>query len=322
MVGDVTLPGRVFLAPMSGVTDTPFRRRAAAHGAGMVVSEMIASGELMRNRTETTRRLERIDGIAHVVQLAGHDPVAMAEGARIAAGEGADIIDINMGCPAKKVTGAACGSALMREPDQALRLVEAVVSATQLAVSVKMRLGWDATSINAPAIAARCVAAGVAMIAVHGRTRSQYYSGVADWEAIRAVREAVPVPLVANGDIQSASDAERALEDSGADAVMVGRAHYGRPWLAGEIAGTGTGPQAAEMAAYVLEHYEDMLLHYGRERGLRHARKHLGWYLDRLVPQADEALRATLMTSTDVRAVSGLIGAVFEDVDFPKEDAA
>lgn len=321
-VGGVALPGRVFLAPMSGVTDTPFRRRAAAHGAGMVVSEMIASGELMKNRIESARRLERIDGIAHVVQLAGHDPVAMAEAARIATGEGADIIDINMGCPAKKVTGASCGSALMREPDQALRLVEAVVSATQRPVSVKMRLGWDATSINAPAIAARCVAAGVTMITVHGRTRSQFYAGAADWDAIRAVRDAVSVPLVANGDIQSADDAVRALANSGADAVMVGRAHYGRPWLAGEISGRGAGPRASEMAAYVLSHYEDMLLHYGRERGLRHSRKHLGWYLDRYAPQADEALRAALMTSTDVRVVAGLISAVFEEVEFPKEDAA
>lgn len=310
-IGSVTFPNRVFLAPMSGVTDAPFRRRAAAHGAGMVVSEMVASGELTRGRAESSRRLERIDGVAHVVQLAGREAAAMAEAARVAAGEGADVIDINMGCPAKKVTGGACGSALMREPDHALRLIDAVIGAVDLPVTVKMRLGWDADCLNAPDLARRAEAAGAAMITVHGRTRMQFYSGAADWDAIGAVKRAVSVPVVANGDVQSRADAVAILAVSGADAVMVGRGHYGRPWLAGEIAGAGRGP--ADIAAYVRDHYESMLLHYGRERGLRHSRKHLGWYLDRFAPQTPDETRQLVLTSTDAAAALRSIGAIFGD---------
>lgn len=308
-IGPARLPNRVFLAPMSGVTDAPFRRIAAAHGAGMVVSEMVASGELANGRAESARRLERIDGVAHVVQLAGRDAAAMAEATRIAVGEGAEIIDINMGCPAKKVTGGYCGAALMRDPDQAIRLVGAVVAAAAVPVTVKMRLGWDETALTAPDLARRAEGEGVAMITVHGRTRAQFYTGQADGSAIAAVRRAVTIPLVANGDVASRADAERLLALSGADAVMVGRAHYGQPWLAGVIAGTGQG--IADLAAFVRAHYEAMLVHYGRERGLRHARKHLGWYADRFAPDLDEAERGALMTTTDVAAVGPLIDRLF-----------
>ena len=305
-LGASTLPNRVFLAPLSGITDLPFRNLATRHGAGLVVSEMVASGELAKGRRQSALRIRRPDVAVHMVQLAGRDPEWLAEGARIAAGEGADIIDINMGCPAKKVTGGYCGSALMREPDRALSLIEAVVGAVDVPVTVKMRLGWDETALNAPDLARRAEAAGVRMITVHGRTRCQFYKGRADWRAIARVKQAVSVPVVANGDVTSLADACAMLEQSGADAVMVGRAHYGAPWLAGEIAAAARGlaapgvPQTPDaLADYVEAHYREMLSFYGIDSGLRQARKHLGWYLDRHAPQTDMAIRRTILTGTD-----------------------
>ena len=313
-VGPVRLPNRVFLAPLSGVTDAAMRSRADAHGAGLVVSEMIASGELLRERRNSRLRLARPQIGVHMVQLAGREPDALAEAAIMAAGEGADIIDINMGCPAKKVTGGYCGSALMREPDQAIALIEAVVKAVNVPVTVKMRLGWDHDCINAPALARAAEQAGVCMVTIHGRTREQFYNGTADWQAIRSVRDAISLPLVANGDIQSLADATRCLELSGADAVMIGRGHYGQPWLAGTIAAEAGGrdapgvPQdASALADYVEAHYRDMLALYGEAPGLRHARKHLGWYLDRHAPHTDPIRRKAILTSTDADAVVGLM---------------
>ena len=323
-VGKVRLRNRVFLAPMSGVTDMPFRQRAWRYGAGMVVSEMVASAELVRGRAESVRRLEGADG-PQVVQLAGREAHWLAEAARIAAGQGADIIDINMGCPAKKVTGGYCGSALMREPDHAVRLIEAVVAAVDVPVTVKMRLSWDDGALNAPELAARAEGAGVGMVTVHGRTRCQFYTGVADWAAIRRVRDAIKVPLVVNGDIGSLHDAEAALAASGADAVMVGRAHYGAPWLASAIAGAPNQQPATPQTAfeYVVAHYDDMLALYGREKGLRHARKHLGWYLDRFALEVDTALRTTIMTAVDPTAVITALRATFlSDGSFALEQAA
>ena len=324
-IGGVGLRNRVFLAPMSGITDRAFRERAYAHGAGLVVSEMVASGELARRNDESNRRIQRTGDGPHMVQLAGRDARWLAEGARIAAGEGADIIDINMGCPAKKVTGGYCGSALMREPDHALALIEAVVAAVSVPVTVKMRLGWDDASINAPQIARRAEEAGVRMVTVHGRTRCQFYTGRADWAAIAAVKQSVTIPVVANGDVCSAHDAAAILERSGADAVMIGRGHYGAPWLAGEIAGAGgsAAPGSPEaLCDYVVAHYEDMLSLYGAATGLRHARKHLGWYLDRHAPQTPDALRSAVMTGTDPAAVKRGLRLALTETPFDEAEIA
>ncbi|MFK4823286.1 tRNA dihydrouridine synthase DusB [Paenochrobactrum sp. BZR 588] len=313
-IAGVELPNRVFLAPMSGVSDLPFRRRAAAAGAGVVVSEMVASAELCARHSESMLRLNG-DGLGtHVVQLAGREAHWMGEAAKIAEGEGADIIDINMGCPAKKVTGGYSGSALMRDLDHAMTLVEATVAAVKVPVTLKMRLGWDENSINAPELARRAEAAGIAMITVHGRTRNQFYEGHADWDAIAAVRAEIKVPLVANGDVTSTADADEILRRSGADAVMVGRASYGQPWLAGAIA-TNARKQFAdknEILSYIIMHYEDMLKHYGDRTGIRHSRKHLGWYLDRHIGDAlVPADRASIMTMTDPAQVIAQLTDIF-----------
>ncbi len=309
-VGNATIRNRVFLAPMSGVTDLAFRARAHAHGAGLVVSEMVASGELARGKAESARRLRRPDVDVHMVQLAGREAHWMAEGARIAEAHGADIIDINMGCPAKKVTGGYSGSALMREPDHALSLIEAVVAAVRVPVTVKMRLGWDENALNAPEIASRAENAGVAMVTVHGRTRCQFYKGRADWQAISAVKAAVGIPVVANGDVTTADDAAGILEASGADAVMIGRAHYGAPWIAGAVA-SNTERRPENLADYVIDHYEAMLALYGAEHGTRHARKHLGWYMERHIDEVDAETRRAIMTGTDHREISRLLRDLF-----------
>ncbi len=304
-IGNITLRNNVLLAPMSGVTDAAFRKVAHAHGAGMVVSEMVASEELARQRPDMVRRTFGGDGLSpFVIQLAGREAHWMAEGARLASDLGADIIDINMGCPARQVTGGLSGSALMRDPDHALKLIEATVAASEVPVTVKMRLGWDDGMLNAPAIANRAEGAGVQMITVHGRTRCQFYTGKADWNAIRAVRNAISIPLVANGDGQSAEDAKAMMIASGADAVMLGRSAYGRPWWPGAVAeelspGTGkTAPTLPEERDIALWHQHETLSLYGASLGNKTYRKHLGWLFTRL----HERLLISLETLQGLRA--------------------
>lgn len=297
---------------MSGVTDLPFRQLAFRFGAGLVVTEMVASRELVFNAAESWSRLKGAGLTPHMVQLAGREARWLAEAAVIAEANGADIIDINMGCPAKKVIGGYAGSALMREPDHALSLIEATVKAVKIPVTVKMRLGWDETSINAPEIAARAEAAGVQLITVHGRTRMQFYEGRADWDAIAAVRAAIRIPLIANGDVETVEDAHEILRRSGADAVMVGRSCQGRPWQAGVLAGN-PGPKADEISDLVIDHYQMMLEHYGADVGIRHARKHLGWYLDRHAPDLAAQAKAAIMTSKDAGFVGDALRRALND---------
>jgi nifR3 family TIM-barrel protein len=304
---------------MSGVTDIVMRRIAARFGAGLVVSEMVASDEFVRGSEEARIRAEGAGISPHVVQLAGCDPYWIGEAARLAEANGAGVVDINMGCPAKKVTGGWAGSALMRDLDHAVALVEAAVAAVSVPVTVKMRLGWDDASRNAPELARRAVASGAALITVHGRTRQQFYKGSADWRAIRAVREQGDFPLVANGDIHDLADARACLAQSGADLVMVGRAALGRPWLVGEI-GAGLAGRAVptlsipQKAAVAREHYEGLLALMGTAHGVRHARKHLAAYADEAEASGcrpDAALRREMLTSDDPTTVLRALAELF-----------
>lgn len=312
LIGTVPARAPVLLAPMSGVTDWPIRRQAFAWGAGLVVSEMVACETLAQGREDVIRRMKADERCGpHVIQLAGRETRWMSEGARFAVDAGADVIDINMGCPARQVTRGLSGSALMRDLDHALELIEATVSASSVPVTLKMRLGWDHDSINAPELARRAENAGVQMITVHGRTRQQFYTGRADWRAVAAVKSAVSVPLVVNGDIATPEHARNALAASGADAVMVGRASQGRPWLPGAIARalqTDTGlvePSLMEGAASLEEALEDSVTLYGEELGVRCMRKHFASFVDWAVSDPHEAKswRGTLCRAKDAHSV-------------------
>ncbi len=328
-LADLGIVPPVLLAPMAGITDLPFRRMAGGFGAGLVVSEMVASAEMVTAKPSVRARARTDLGIGDgmtSVQLAGREPGPMAEAARIVTAMGARIVDINMGCPAKLVTGGASGSALMRDPDHALRLIDAVVGATDRPVTLKMRLGWDTDCLNAPDIARRAEAAGVRMIAIHGRTRQQFYKGQADWPAIRRIVEAVRIPVVANGDITCPATARAALAASGAAGVMVGRGAQGRPWIiaaiAAEIYGTPAPvvPAGPALAALVAEHHAAMLSFYGRGPGMRVARKHLGWYA--AAAGVGPADRAAMLTATDPAALAALIARVFARTAIPFDPMA
>ncbi len=324
-IGGINVGNRALLAPMSGVTDVPFRRLAATLGAGLVVSEMTASDDLARGRPMSRLRCEATGIGPHVVQLAGCEVGWMAEGARIAEAAGADIIDINMGCPARHVTGGQSGSALMRDLDHALRLIEATIAAVRVPVTLKMRLGWDDRSLNAAELARRAQAAGVRMISVHGRTRCQFYKGEADWAAVRPVKDAISIPLVINGDITSFEKAVTALEMSGADAVMIGRGAQGQPWLPGQIGRrlesglVESPPSLTEQLKHIRTLYEEVCSHYGLRIGLRHARKHLGWALEiaarcsRAPAVKLKTWRERILTSDDPSRVHRSLEDAFHD---------
>ncbi len=308
----------VILAPMSGVTDLPFRRLAKRLGTGMVVSEMIASWAMLRENRNTLRMAALDEGGGpRAIQLAGCEPAAMAEAARMSADLGAEVIDINFGCPVRKVAvGQQAGSALMRDEAAAGRILEATARAVDVPVTLKMRMGWDHQSLNAPRMAKVAEQSGIRMVTVHGRTRQQFYNGTADWDFVAGVKQATRLPVVVNGDINSVDDAARARAASGADGVMVGRACYGRPWFPAQVAhflGTGQrlpDPDLATQRSILLEHYDAMLAHFGADAGLRLARKHVAWY-SRGLPGSAE-FRAAVMRLVDAPSVVALIGRFYD----------